>query len=99
MTTFKAVLLTKGRRKSCKLVEGALVDCDSRSLKPQLNRLHGPPKENKLLRRDGLKGLLPYIRAVGAVVAAAHDGYSRLEFLSPGCTQGTGDSSEFPNPG
>lgn len=43
-----------------------------------LNRLHGPPKKNKRLRRDGLKGLLPYIRAVGAVVAAAHDGYSRL---------------------
>lgn len=50
------------------------------------------------MRRDGLKGLLPYIRAVDAVVAAAHDGYSRLGFLSPGCTQGTGDSSEFPNP-
>ena len=64
----------------------------------ELNRLHGPPEENKLLPRDGLKGLLPYIRAVDAVVAAAHDGYSRLGFLSPGCTQGTGDSSEFPNP-
>ena len=63
-----------------------------------VNRLHGPPKESKLLRRDGLKGLQPYIRAVGAVVAAAHDGYSRLGFLSLGCTQGTGDSSEFPNP-
>lgn len=63
-----------------------------------VNRLHGPPKENKRLRRDGLKGLLPYIRAFDAVVAAAHDGYSRLGFLSPGCTQGTGYSSEFPNP-
>ena len=63
-----------------------------------LNRLHGPPKKNKRLRRDGLKGLLPYIRAVDAVAAAAHDGYSRLGFLSPGCTQGTGDSSEFLNP-
>ncbi|CAN7644779.1 hypothetical protein LJR038_002604 [Acidovorax sp. LjRoot38] len=65
----------------------------------KLNRLHGPPKENKHLLRDGLKGLQPHIRAVGAVVAAAHDGYSRLGFLSPGCTHGTGDSSEFPNPG
>jgi len=37
-----------------------------------LNRLHGPPKESKL------KGLLPCIRAVGAVAAAAHDRYSRL---------------------
>lgn len=62
------------------------------------NRLHGPPKENKLSHRDGLEGLLPYIRAVRAVGAAAHDGYSRLGLLSPGCTRGTGDSSEFPNP-
>ena len=67
-------------------------------LKPMvLNRLHSPPKENKHLRGDGLKGLLPYIRA-GAVDTAANDGYSRLGFLSPGCTRGTGDSSEFPNP-
>jgi len=49
-----------------------------------LNCLHGPPNENKLLHRDDLKGLLPYIRVVGVVVAAAHDGYSRLGFLSPG---------------
>jgi len=63
-----------------------------------MNRLHGPPKEIKLVHHDGLKGLLPYIRAVRAVGAAAHDGYSRLGFLSPGCTRGTGDSSEFPNP-
>lgn len=47
-----------------------------------MNRLHGPPKKNKRLRRDGLKGLLPYIRAVDAVAAAAHDGYSRLGFLA-----------------
>jgi hypothetical protein len=63
-----------------------------------VNRLHGPPKEIKLLRDDGLKGLLPYIRAVRAVDAAAHGGHSRLGLLSPGCTQGTGDSSEFPSP-
>ena len=25
-----------------------------------MNRLHGPPKENKLLHRDELKGVLPY---------------------------------------
>jgi len=48
-----------------------------------MNRLHGPPKKKKRLRRDGLKGLLPYIRAVGALAAAAHDGYSRQGFLSP----------------
>jgi hypothetical protein len=47
-----------------------------------LSDLHGPPKESKFLRRDSLKGLLPYIRAVSAVVAAAHDGYSRSGFLS-----------------
>lgn len=47
-----------------------------------LGDLHGPPKESKFHRRDSLKGLLPYIRAVCAVGAAAHDGYSRSGFLS-----------------
>lgn len=52
------------------------------------------PKESKLLRREGLKGLLSYIRAVGADSAAAHEVYSRLVLLPPGCTRGIGDSSE-----
>ncbi len=63
------------------------------------NSLHGPPKESKFLRREGLKGLRPYIRAVCAVGTAAHDGYSRLGFLPPPCTQGTGSLSECPQPG
>ena len=63
------------------------------------NSLHGPPKESKFLRREGLKSLLPYIRAVCAVGTAAHDGYSRLGFLPPPCTQGTGNLSECPQPG
>jgi len=33
-----------------------------------LNRLHGPPKESKIRHREGLKGFLPYIRAVYAIV-------------------------------
>nr|WP_245901621.1 helix-turn-helix domain-containing protein [Simplicispira suum] len=45
--------------------------------------LHAPPKESKFLRREGLKGLQPYIRTVFAVGTAAHDGYSRLGFPSP----------------
>ena len=61
--------------------------------------LHGPPKESKFWRRESLKGLQPYIRAVCAVVAAAHDGYSRPGFLPPPCTQGTGNLSECPQPG
>ncbi len=63
------------------------------------NSLHGPPKESKFWRRESLKGLQPYIRAVCAVVAAAHDGYSRPGFLPPPCTQGTGNLSECPRPG
>lgn len=34
-----------------------------------MNRLHGPPKESKIRHREGLKGLLPYIRAVYAIVS------------------------------
>ena len=78
-------------------------------LKPRrpLKVLHlWPPKlltwsaqESKFLRREGLKGLRPYIRAVCAVGTAAHDGYSRLGFLPPPCTQGTGSLSECPQPG
>lgn len=57
------------------------------------------PRRTSFPRRDCLKGLLPYIRAVCAVGAAAHDGYSRLQLLPPGCTQGTGGSSECLQPG
>jgi len=64
-----------------------------------LNDLHGPPKESKFRRRDSLKGLLPYIRAVCAVGAAAHDGDSRSGFLSGLRTQSTSHSPEYPQPG
>jgi len=75
------------------------IDSHKNISREQLNRLHGPPKKSKFLRHEGLKGLLPYIRAVCAVGAAAHDGYSRLGFPPPGCTQGTGGSSECSQPG
>jgi hypothetical protein len=32
------------------------------------NSLHGPPKESKFQHYESLKGLLPYIRAVLAVM-------------------------------
>jgi hypothetical protein len=64
-----------------------------------MNGLHGPPKESKFRRRDSLKGLLPYIRAVCAVGSAAHDGYSRSGFLSAFRTQSTSHSPECPQPG
>jgi hypothetical protein len=57
------------------------------------------PRRTSFRRCDFLKGLLPYIRGVFAVSAAAHDGCSRLELLPPGFTQGTGGSSESLQPG
>ena len=57
------------------------------------------PRRTGFPRRDCLNGLPPHIRAVFAVGAAAHDGSSRLELLPPGCTQGTGGSSECLEPG
>lgn len=61
--------------------------------------LHGPPKESKFCRSESLKGLQPYIRAICAGDAAAHDGYSRSGLLSTSRTQGTGIRSECPQPG
>ena len=57
------------------------------------------PGRASFLRREGLKGLLPYIRAVCAAGTAAHDGYSRPRFPSPLGTQGTGTLPECPQPG
>ncbi len=69
------------------------------TLRDEVLHLHGPPKECKHWRRESLKGLLPYIRAVCAVGAAAHDGYSRPGPLSSDRTQGTGATPECPQPG
>jgi len=40
------------------------------------------PRKTSFPRHDCLKGLLPYIRAVFAVGASHHDGYSRLMSIS-----------------
>lgn len=61
--------------------------------------LHGPPKECKYRLGDSLKGLQPYIRAICAGNAAAHDGYLRSGLLSISRTQGTGIRLEYPRPG
>ncbi len=57
------------------------------------------PRKASFRHRDSLKGLLPYIRAVCAVGAAAHDGYSRSGFLSAIRTQSTSQWPECPRPG
>jgi len=85
----------------CEVVVCAWVGCfeSADRTRGQVLHLHGPPKECKRWRRESLKGLLPYIRAVCAVGSAAHDGYSRSRLQSSDRTQGTSATPECPLPG